>query len=221
MRVLLDGTAESFEKASQKASILREREVLRKALSKKDLYSGYEYDLSEHFGGKKTFVQIEREMTELLSSLPFCSDAKDNKELACKVLLGSLSVEEAAKQAQYLRDLKAQTLTQGLAPELMKSYLGTKSPDELMKFFDESLSPYTFWKSDREKHIFALRTLVGELNGTYNRRISQFVMEMLENGSSLEVMTDMLTTIQKKKTSQEELEELLDRYKQARASSKA
>ncbi len=221
VRVLLDGTAESFEKASQKASILREREVLRKALSKKDLYSGYEYDLSEHFGGKKTFVQIEREMTELLSSLPFCSDAKDNKELACKVLLGSLSVEEAAKQAQYLRDLKAQTLTQGLAPELMKSYLGTKSPDELMKFFDESLSPYTFWKSDREKHIFALRTLVGELNGTYNRRISQFVMEMLENGSSLEVMTDMLTTIQKKKTSQEELEELLDRYKQARASSKA
>ena len=220
VRVLLDGTAESFENASQKASILREREVLRRALSKKDLYSGYEYDLAEHFGGKKTFVQIEREMSELLHNLPFCNDAKDNKELACKVLLGSLSQEEATKQAQYLRDLKAQTLTQGLAPELMKSYLGTKSADELMKFFEESLSPYTFWKSDREKHIFALQTLVGELNGTYNRRIAQFVLEMLENGSSLDVMTDMLTTIQKKKTSSEELDKLLDRYKQARASSK-
>ena len=132
VRVLLDGTAASFENASQKASILREREVLRKALSKKDLYNGYEYDLAEHYGGKKTFVQIEREMQELLHSLPYCSNEKDNKELACKVLLGSLSQEEAAKQAQYLRDLKAQTLTQGLAPELMKNYLGTKSADELM-----------------------------------------------------------------------------------------
>lgn len=73
-------------------------------------------------------------MQELLHALPYCSDEKDNKELACKVLLGSLSQEEAAKQAQYLRDLKAQTLTQGLAPELMKSYLGTKSAEELMKF---------------------------------------------------------------------------------------
>ena len=221
VRVLLDGTAESFENASQKASVLRDREMLRRSLSKNDLYSGYEYDLAEHFGGKKTFVQLEREMDEILSSLPYCSDKKDNKELACKVLLGTLSQEEAAKQAQYLRDLKAKTITQGMAPELMKSYLGTKSPDELMKFFEESLAPYTFWKSDREKHLFALRTLVGELNGTYNRRISQFVLEMLENGSSLNVMTDMLDTIQKKKTSPEELEKLLDRYKQARAASKA
>ena len=221
VRVLLDGTAESFENASQKASTLREREVLRRELSKKDLYSGYEYDLAERFGGKKTFVQIEREMKDLLQSLPYCSDPKDNKELACKVLLGSLSQEEAAKQAKYLRDLKAQTLTQGLAPEVMKSYLGTKSADELMKFFEESLAPYTFWKSDREKHIFALRTLVGELNGTYNRRISQFALEMLENGSSLELMTDMLANIQTKKASREELENLLERYKQARASSKA
>ena len=62
---------------------------------------------------------------------------------------------------------------------------------------------------------------MGELNGTYNRRISQFVLEMLENGSSLELMTDMLANIQTKKASQEELENLLERYKQARASSKA
>ncbi len=221
VRVLLDGTEESFETARKKASIRRDREVLREKLSKNELYSGYEYDFAERFGGKKDFAQIEREMDDLLNSLPFCSQKKENKELACKVLLGSLSQEEASKQAQYLRDLKAQTLTQGLAPELLKSYLGTKSADELMKFFDESLSPYTFWKSDREKHIFALRTLVGELNGTYNRRISQFVLEMLENGSSLDLMTDMLSNIQKKKTSKEELENLLDRYKQARAASKA
>ena len=47
------------------------------------------------------------------------------------------------------------------------------------------------------------------------------MLEMLENGSSLDVMNDMLAEIQKKKTSPEELENLLERYKQARASSKA
>lgn len=219
VRVLVDGTAESLETATQKAALRRDREILRKSLSKKELYTGYEYDLAERFGGKKTFVQLEREMKDLLKTLPYCADEKDNKELACKVLLGSLSYEEAAKQAQYLRELKAQTLTQGLAPELIKSYLGTKPADEILHFFEENIAPYTFWKSDREKHIFALRTLVGELNGTYNRRISQFVLDMLENGSSLELMTDMLSNIQTRKAGKEELDNLLEMYKQARVNS--
>lgn len=221
VRVLVDGTAESFENATKKASVRREREMLRKNLAKKDLYAGYEYELAERFGGKKTFVQLERDMKELLQTLPYCLDEKDNKELACKVLLGSLGYEEAAKQAKYLRDLKAQTLTQGLAPELMKSYLGTKPAEEILKFFEENLAPYTFWKSDREKHVFALHTLVGELNGTYNRRISQFVLDMLENGSSLELMTDMLSNIQTRKAGKEELDNLLEMYKRARADANA
>lgn len=219
VRVLVDGTADSFEAATQKASVRREREVLRKSLSKKELYAGYEYDLAERFGGKKTFLQLEREMNDVLDALPYCTDKGENKELACKVLLGSLSHEEAAKQAKYLRDLKAQTLTQGLAPELMKNYLGTKPADEILHFFEDTLAPYTFWKSDREKHVFALRTLVGELNGTYNRRISAFTLDMLENGSSLELMTDMLSNIQTRKAGKEELDNLLDMYKQARVNS--
>lgn len=221
VRVLVDGTADSFENAGQQASLRRDRELLRKNLTQKDLYSGYEYDLAKRFGGKKTLVQLEREMADLLQTLPHCSEPKDNKELACKVLLGSLSHEEAAKQAQYLRDLKAQTLTQGLAPELMKSYLGTKPADDILRFFEENLTPYTFWKSDREKHVFALRTLVGELNGTYNRRISQFVLDMLENGSSLEMMTDMLSNIQMRKAGKAELDNLLNMYKQARVDTNA
>lgn len=221
VKVLIDGTADSFEKATQKASIRREREVLRRNFSKKSLFSGYEYDLAERFAGKKTFVQIERELNEILRTMPYCTDPAENKELACKIMLGSLSQEEAQKQAQYLRNLKAQTLTQGLAPELMKSYLGTKPAEEILRFFETNLAPYTFWKSDREKHIFALRTLVGELNGTYNKRISQFVLDMLENDSSLEVISDMLSNIQYRKPTEEELSHLLERYKQARAASKA
>lgn len=216
VRVLLDGTAQTFEEAQQQAALRRDIITLRKALAKKDIYTGYEYDLAERFGGKKTYVQIEREMAELLNSLPYCLDKKENKELACKVLLGALGQEEAQHQAQYLRDVKAKTVTQGLAPEVMKNYLGTKTPEEITQFFEQSLAPYTFWKSDREKHIFVLQALIGELNGTSTRQISQFVMEMLENGSSLELMHDMLSNIQTKKTGKAELEKLLEMYKKGR-----
>jgi len=219
VRVLLDGTAESFAAAMQSASLQREREILRRNLVKKDLYTGYEDDLAERFGGKKTLVQIEHEMNDILQQFPFYTRREENKELACKVLLGTLSQEEAAKQAQYLRNLKAQSVTRGLAPELMKSYLGTKSADEIIQFFESSLADYTFWKEEQEKHIFALRVLLGELNGTYNRRISQFVLDMLENGSSLELMTDMLSNIQTRKAKQEDLDNLLAMYKQASGNS--
>ncbi|MBR4682404.1 MAG: hypothetical protein IKP06_03780 [Elusimicrobiaceae bacterium] len=221
VRVLLEGTPESFTHACKLATVRQAREVLRRRLSQNELYAGYEYDLAEKFGGKKTFPQLEQELWEMLKVLPFCEDETENKELACKVLLGVISQEEATQQAQYLRDLKAQSLTQGLAPTLMKSYLGTKPADEILKFFEDSLSPYTFWKSNRAKHEFALRVLLGELNGTYNRQISRFVLDMLEEGSSLELMTDMLSNIQAHKTSREELDKLLNLYKQARVSSKA
>ncbi len=220
VQVILDGTEPTFEKAQQKAGLRRERILLRKALAKKEAYSGYEYDLADRFAGQKTFVQIEREMNELLTHLPHCQDEMENKELACKVILGTLSKEEAYKQASYLRDLKAQTLTQGLAPQALKSYLGTKPAKELLAFFEKSLAPYTFWKSDQTKHEFALQALVGELNGTSDRRISTFVLDMLENGSSLELVGDMMANIQAHKTSAQEVEQLLENYKKACVASK-
>lgn len=220
VQVLLDGTEPVFEKAQKKASLLRERTLLRKALSKKDAYEGYEYDIAARFAGQKTLVQIEREMNDLLASLPHCLEQLENKELACKVLLGTLSLAEASQQAQYLRDLKAKTLTKGLAPEALKNYLGTKPAEEIIAFFENSLAPYTFWKSDRAKHEFALAALVGELNGTSDARISAFVLDMLENGSSLELVGDMMANIQAHKTSQEELDKLLEMYKKARLASK-
>ncbi len=221
VRVLLDGTPESFEHASQAAALKRETELLRRQLAKDPLYSSFEYDLAQRFGGKKDFAQLSREMQELLRTLPYCVSPHENKELGCKVLLGLLSQEEAQRQATYMQGIKAVSLTQGLAPQLLKNYLGTKSADELIAFFNKSLAPYNFWKANREKHIFALRSLVEELNDTYNRPICQFLLDMLENGSSVEVLTDMLPTIVQKKESPRELEALLMHYKQARAQAKS
>lgn len=220
VRVLLDGTPASLDRACQVAALQQAREVLRKHLAQNDSYAGYEQDLAEHFGGKKTFTQLNHDMEETLNRLPFCEDKTENKELACKVLLGTVSQEEAIRQAQYLRDLKAQSLTKGLAPALMKSYLGTKPANEILDFFDTSLAPYTFWKSNRQKHEFALRVLLGELNGTHDRQISQFVLNMLENGAALDLMADMISNLPAHNPSQSELDNLLHLYKQAQENSK-
>lgn len=221
VRVLLDGTPASLQHAIEVASLKRDCELLRRKLTKHIIYDGFEYELAHRYAGKKTFDQLDTDMQDLLKTLPYCTEANENKELACKVLLGVLSFEDAHAQACYMQNIKAHAVTQGLTPNLMKHYLGTKSAKELVRFFTESLSPYTFWKADRKKHLFALHTLVEELNGTYNRQITSFVLDMLENGSSVEVLTDMLGTIRQTKSSPEELKILLERYRAARATVKS
>lgn len=217
VRVLLDGTPASLQHAMEVAALKRDCELLRRALTKHVIYDGYEYELAHHYAGKKTFDQLNSDMQDLLKTLPYCTESTENKELACKVLLGTISLEDAHAQACYMQNIKAHTVTKGLAPSVMKHYLGTKSAKELVKFFTESLSPYTFWKTDRKKHLFALHTLVEELNGTYNRQVTDFVLDMLENGSSTEVLSDMLGTIRQTKYSPDELKILLERYRTARA----
>ena len=220
VQVLLDGTEPAFEKAREKASLRRERILLRNALAAKEMYGGYEYDLAQRFGGRKTFGQLDREMTQLLARLPHCQDVMENKELACKVMLGSLSEQEAQKQASYLRDIKANTLTQGLASGALTNYLGTQPVEKLTAFFEKALSPYTFWKSDRAKHEFALSVLVDELNGTSESRISSFALDMLEEGASPEMVKDILASIHSRKKQGTDLEKLLETYKKAQVTGK-
>lgn len=212
VNVLLEGTQSSLQHACRTAALRRDREILRSNLTQNPLFYGYEDILAQHFGGKKDFALINKEMQNLLQTLPYCQNPSENKEIACKVLLGALTLSDATQQAQHLQDLKISSLTQAIAPEVMKDYLGTQSVTNLIHFFKTALLPYSFWRNNRKKHIFALRTLVGELNGSYNSRVSQFVLNMLENGSSLEDMTALLLTIQQKKNTPQEIEQLLDKY---------
>ncbi len=220
VQVLLDGTEACFDKAQKKASLRRERILLQEALLTQDTFAGYEHDLAQHFAGQKTFEQLQADTQEILDQLPYCQNKSENKELACKVLLGTLSQAEAQQQASYLRDLKAKTLTKGLAPQVLKNYLGTKPAEEIIAFFEHSLANYTFWKSNPAAHEFALQALVEELNGTSNTTISHFVLDMLEQGSSLEIVNDMLANIQAHKTTDEQLDKLLSMYQKACLSSK-
>ena len=199
VRVLLDGTQDSFSSASQQASLRHDREILRRSLVRSALYDGFEYDLAQRYGGKKSFEQLDEDLHDLLKQLPFFRDPADNKEIACKMLLGDLSKEEAVKQATYTLELKEQTLSRGIAPEVMKNYLGNKSPEELSAYFEKELSAFTFWKNDREKYLLALRAMVGELNGFYDNKLTHFILESLQNGVPAGHILKVLSTAERKK----------------------
>lgn len=212
VRVLLDGTPESFSAALQQAAFKRDTEILRRSLAQNPRYQNYAYDLAKHFGGKKNFAQLEQEMDGLLQSLPYCISMEENKELACKVLLGSISMEDATQQATYMCDLKASSITRGLAPGLLKNYLGTKSATEVTLFLENSLNTYTFWKANREKHIFALRVLIEELNGTYDQTLATAALELLEKQVPVNTVEEMLATVQHQNPTPQQLAELLTHY---------
>lgn len=199
VRVLVDGTPGSFTWASHQASLRHDRETLRRSLISDPLYDGFEFDLAQRYGGKKSFSQLDREFHDLLVSLPYFRNPVDNKEIVCKILLGDLTKEEAVKQATYTLNLKEQTLSQGVSPELMKHYLGNKSPEELTAYFEKNLEPFTFWKNDKEKYLLALRTLIGELNGTYNHKLTQFILESLENKTDFKYIFEILSSAERKK----------------------
>ena len=212
VRVLIDGTPESFTAANRQASLRHDTELLRRNLIKYPLYNGFEYDLAHCYGGKKSFADLDKEFHDLLNQLPYFRDPADNKELACKLLLGTLHKQQAIAQATYTLNLKEQTLSHGIAPEIIKNYLGNKSPEQLAAFFEQTLAPYTFWKNNREKYLFALRTLIGELNGSYNRKLSQFILDALENNTSVPSLTDIVSDAERKKVTAEQTDAFIQRY---------
>ena len=212
VEVLLEGTEASLRAACQEASVRRDKILLRKQLEKHAPYNGYEWELAQKFGGEKDFVHLDKELHQLLENLPYCEDPLENKELACKLLLNTLTQEEATHQASYLRDLKAKARTQGLAPEVLKGYLGTKPAEDVLTFLDEALTAYNFWKSDSEKHFFALQILVGELNGRFSKRMVQVLLKQLDENKPLAEVSTLMHNLEKHKNHPQELENLLQKY---------
>lgn len=220
VQVLLDGTEPVFEQAQAHAAYKKDRTLLYQALTRKTIFNGYEKQLAEYFAGKETIDHIEQSAQEILEKLPYVHNRTENHGLVCQVLLGVITQDEALRQANSRCNAQASDLTEELAPKVLVQYTGTKPVQKLIAFFNESLSPYSFWRKDPVAHEYALQTLVEQLNDTVPAHIVAFVLDMLENGSSVELVQDMRKNIQKNNTSPEELRGLLSMYKQARAASK-
>ncbi|MDR0292427.1 MAG: hypothetical protein LBI01_06725 [Elusimicrobium sp.] len=195
VKVLTEASAEYLESTTAAAQKNKDLAQFRKALSKYDFFENFSYDIAKKYAGAATAREVVEKFENILKKFIFCSGKSENNDLACKVLLGKITEEEALTQAAYRRDLKAKSLTKGLAPEVLKKYLGTMPPDEIMRFFEKHILKYSFWKTDGAKHLYALEALVAELNGTSSAEISRFVFNALEEGYELSAVSGLLETI--------------------------
>ncbi len=195
VRVLVDGTPESFSDALQQASFKRDTTLLHRALAQHPHYAPYAYELARRFGGKQSFAQVDQQINAVLQTLPYCVRPDENADLACQTVLGTLTRQEATRQAADRCNLKASDITRGLVPGLLKNYTGTKTASQVSQLLEKTLAGYTFWKNDREKHLFALRLLIEELNGTYTHAVSQAVLDLLEQAVALPAVTDLLSQV--------------------------
>ncbi|MCL2887816.1 MAG: hypothetical protein FWF35_00670 [Elusimicrobia bacterium] len=195
VKVLTEASSEYLESTTAAAQKNKDLAQFRKALAKYDFFENFSYDIAKKFSGDMTAREVVEKFENILKKFIYCSSKSENNDLACKVLLGKITEEEALTQAAYRRDLKAKSLTKGLAPEVLKKYLGTMSPDEIVLFFEKHILKYSFWKTDSAKHVYALEALVAELNGTSSREISRFVFNALEEGYELSAVSGLLETI--------------------------
>lgn len=216
VRILLDGTEHTFEMAQQAAALQRDRTLLYNTLSKRELFSGYEQDLASQFASHKTANQLIKQAQEILRSLPFVTDPAENSSLACQVLLGRLSQQEALEQAQQNYTENFHAFIGQAANSVLDSRNSKKSPTSYVAFFEKSLTPYHFWKSNPDALEFSLQILAEQVEGQSESYFSHFVLEMLENGASLELTHDLLTNIRENDASSDEVSALLSSYKQAR-----
>ncbi|WP_424245059.1 hypothetical protein Dip510_000171 [Elusimicrobium posterum] len=215
LTVLTEGSADSLDTAREKAQILKNRSAFRRILSKYDCFDGFTYEIAKRFSGRCSSDELLFHFNQLLNKMPFCSNINENNDLVCKVLLDKITEEAAIEQALYRRDLKAKTLTEGLAPEVLKNYLGTKAPEDIISYFEETLQDYSFWKSSQDKHRFALEALVANLNGTSSSNITDFALEMLEKGEPVKPLSVFIAKIPQREKLKLSAQELKTSFKKA------
>ncbi len=193
VRVLLDGTKDALDHAEEKAKKFKARALFRAGLSKHECFNGYVFEIAKKFTGEISLDGLLEKYGKILSTFAYCSDVSENWDLACKLLLGKITEADALEQALYRRDLKAQTLIHGLAPECLKKYLGTDSPEEVTKYLESTLKGYSFWQKDEEKHLYAQQAVVAELNGMWGAGVTQYILKDLEGGNSVLNIQNHLT----------------------------
>lgn len=181
--VLLAGTQEAMTEALEKAQKFKERTLYKKQLNRHDAFEGFVHQIAKKYTGVKGVPQVLEEFESVIKELPFCSSEKENKDLACKIMLGHISKEEGVSQARFRRNIRAAELTAGLAPGVLKKYLGTQSSDEVLEFFKERLKPYSFWMTDENMHLAALEALVAELNGARSSDEAEAELRALQSSA--------------------------------------
>lgn len=194
-RIMSDASGETFSAAEKEASYQRGKKIFLRELFTNKHFNGYEDELTAIFYGKTTKEGVEDTFLSILRNLPHNKDVYENADIAVKVLLGKLPEADAEAQALFRKENKVLYSAGSLESEAVESYLGTKDRAEVLSFFRERLSKYSFWKSDDAKHGYALSLLVGELNGNITPFAAALALDMLQEDwpeQSVETITKAL-----------------------------
>lgn len=95
VNVLLAGTPESLQTACQTATVTRAEKLLFNQLLQDPSFNGYEQALSKQFALKQDAQQLKESLQNILSSFSDHASPDADRALACQILLGTVTPQEA------------------------------------------------------------------------------------------------------------------------------
>lgn len=179
IKVMLEATEENLKQAEAKASFNKGKILFLRSLCASKVFAPFAGELTQRFYGKISVQDLSLLLQNITARFAG-GVCKENADIGLKVLLGKLTFKEACLQADFLFDKRKTRFSNAFEQEALNSYLGTKSKEEVLNFFHNTLSQYDFWQKDSSKYCFALTSLISQLNGTLSEEWAKTALKLLQ-----------------------------------------
>jgi len=195
VEALLEGPS-AVASAVDEAALKKDRALFQQALNGCGWFSGHVSDLTEKFFASRPASGIIADFDAALLRLPFDSQPTENYDLGIKILLGKMTAEEAAREADFRKALRSSDWGKDFAAEIAGAYLGARGVKETVDFLAGRFGSYGFWKGEAVKHRFAVELLIKELNGQLDEKASLLAFEVLNAGSPVALAREIAAAAQ-------------------------
>jgi hypothetical protein len=182
VKIMTEADAETFRDAKEEARKRQDKTLYMRKLARHKPFCGYEEEILSLFYPKRSAEEVMAFFGCVLNELPYDDAPEENADIAVKILLRKLPAEDGLKQAYFRKEHKDSSAVDALESEALNSYLGVKPKEEIISFFREELSGYTFWKDAPDKRGCALAILADELNGKITRAGAELALQFLQAG---------------------------------------
>ncbi len=179
IKVMLEATQENLKEAENKASYNKGKILFLRSLCANKIFAPFAKELTLRFYGKISVQDLSLLLQSITSRLKG-GVCKENADIGLKVLLGKLTFKEASAQSNFLFDKRKNLFSNTFEQEALNSYLGTKTKEEVLTFFHNTLSQYDFWQKNNSKYCFALTLLIEQLNGNISETWGKTALMLLQ-----------------------------------------
>lgn len=200
IKVMLEATQENLNQAEAIASFNKGKILFLRSLCASKVFAPFARELTQRFYGKISTQDLSLLLQNITARLAGGA-CKENADIGLKVLLGKITFKEASAQAEFLLDKRKEHFSNAFEQEALNSYLGTKSKEEVLNFFHNTLSQYDFWQKDSSKYCFALSVLISQLNGTISEEWGLTSLKLLQEGAPETSVENILKELNKQNIS--------------------